>query len=185
MDKKTPKLCGDLPQHSHDPFASENQICKTNIKIKKTAKKSSDPPSKIIRKAVVECEPMSQKTKIYRVRKNQTYKEPTNLNDIEIPENVRYLEGELFVLSEKEFLDNKIILLGTISCLKILGQSRCWIMDGTFFVVPTMFRQLFTIHGQFKTQIIPLLFCFMSKKNNATKSCSLNYTDLQSKMILL
>lgn len=92
-------------------------------------------------------------------------KEPKCLKEIKIPDHLIYLEGELFILSEKEFENEKIILMGTRSSLKLLEESKCWLMDGTFYIVPSIFKQLFTIHGAIENQIVPLVFCLMTKKS--------------------
>lgn len=55
--------------------------------------------------------------------------------------------------------------MGTTNSLKELGKSQCWVMDGTFYVVPKLFRQLFTIQGFIDGQSVPLIFCLMSKKS--------------------
>lgn len=41
-------------------------------------------------------------------------------------------------------------------------------MDGTFKIVPTIFEQLYTVHGKYYGQVFPLIFCFMEnrKKEN-------------------
>lgn len=46
-----------------------------------------------------------------------------------------------------------------------LSEADCWLMDGTFNVVPRIFRQLFVIHGRIGTEIIPLVFGLMSAKS--------------------
>lgn len=159
--------------HSHEPFAHEKVVAEANNFIKNKAKHSDCVPSIIIRDSIVNATSESrvylpskkaQRMKIYRTRSNNI-KEPNNIKDINVPENLRFVEGELFILSEEEFDDEKIILMGTISSLKLLSESSCWIMDGTFDVVPTIMRQLFSIHGSVEGEIVPLIFCLMSKKS--------------------
>ena len=43
-------------------------------------------------------------------------------------------------------------------------------MDGTFFVVPSIMTQLFSIHGYIQGQIVPLVFCLMSRKTTQAYS---------------
>ena len=105
----------------------------------------------------------AQKVKITRIRSNSV-KEPTTLENIEIPENLKYIEGELFVLRETDFTNEKNIILGTRSSLKLLEESSCWLMDGTFHVVPSIMTQLFSIHGYIEGTVVPLVFCIMSRK---------------------
>lgn len=159
--------------HNHDPLAFEKEIFRANESVKDFAKRSELPPSQIIRNSVVQCGPAArvylpknkaQKQKITRVR-SEVLKEPNCLDEINIPASLRYIEGELFVLCEKSFEYNeKIIILGTCSSLKLLSEAECWFMDGTFDVVPSIMRQLFTIHGKIDSETIPLVFCLMSSK---------------------
>ena len=50
-----------------------------------------------------------------------------------------------------------------------MAQSSFWIMDGTFKTVPTIFKQLYTIHGQVggneNSRIMPLAYALMSSKS--------------------
>lgn len=108
----------------------------------------------------------AQRCKINRVRSKNNANEPVTLNDIQIPEEVRTVDGEIFVLSENVYEEGeKNIILGTKSSLLFLSRCDCWIMDGTFHVVPVIFRQLFSIHGVFNNEIVPLVFCIMSSKS--------------------
>lgn len=164
--------------HCHDPMAYEKQVFEANAKIKENAKVGGLKPSQIIRESVVACESNNrvylpsvpaQKQKISRVRATDI-KEPTTLADIKIPEELKYLEGEVFVLSERDFGQEKIILLGTQSSLKLLSEAKCWLIDGTFEVVPSIMRQLFSIHGLIGNEIVPLVFAIMSSKSKEAYS---------------
>ena len=42
-------------------------------------------------------------------------------------------------------------------------------VDGTFYVVPSILRQLFSIHGRIENQTVSLIFCLMTK-NKASYS---------------
>lgn len=162
-------------EHNHDPKAHCVAVSTANKKVKDVSSSSSLEPSQIIREAIVDCQPdqrvylpskRAQKIKIIRNRKTtDTVAEPDNLEDVCIPEELKYLEGELFVLSEWNYNGEKNIIMGTTNSLKELGKSQCWVMDGTFYVVPKLFRQLFTIQGFIDGQSVPLIFCLMSKKS--------------------
>ncbi|XP_054082609.1 uncharacterized protein LOC128920127 [Zeugodacus cucurbitae] len=160
--------------HNHDPKTHQVSVAQANNKVKDLSTSSSLAPSQIIREAVVDCQPdrrvylpskRGQKMKISRLRKGTYTNEPGNVQEINIPEHLKYLEGELFVLSDWDFDGEKNIIMGTTSSLKELERSHCWVMDGTFFVVPKVFRQLFTIQGLIDGQFVPLVLCLMSKKS--------------------
>lgn len=161
-------------KHNHEPIAAEAHLSHADSDLKNLASTSMT-PARIIREVTVNCDSdyrvylpskNAQKNKIKRIRKNYII-EPMNVDDIEIPNDLKFIGEELFVLAEKSFDNEKIIVLGTINGLKILGECKCWIMDGTFFVVPTIMAQLFSIHGMVETEIVPLIFCLMSKKSKA------------------
>lgn len=159
--------------HSHEPVANEKHVMHSNNSLKTNAKNSTEKaPCQIIRDTVADTNQncrvylpskAAQKIKIKRIRSNKV-KEPQTLDEINIPEDLKFLEGELFVLDEKEFGGEKNILLGTQSSLKLLEEAQCWLMDGTFHVVPSIMTQLFSIHGYIQGQIVPLVFCLMSRK---------------------
>src|SRR5437764_13261262 len=60
--------------------------------------------------------------------------------------------------------------------IRILQQPSFWIMDGAFKTVPTLFRQLYTIHGRVggneNSQIMPLVYALMSRK---TEECYIKF----------
>ncbi|XP_039969809.1 uncharacterized protein LOC120781649 [Bactrocera tryoni] len=108
------------------------------------------------------------KLKIRRQRNSlKCFKDPTCVEEIDIPLSLYVLEGQLFILSEKVIDGECILIFGTKSSLQSLNESDCWIMDGTFDVVPAMIRQLFSIHGRVEGQIVPLVFCLMTKKSKS------------------
>ncbi|KAG0437873.1 hypothetical protein DMUE_3433, partial [Dictyocoela muelleri] len=49
--------------------------------------------------------------------------------------------------------------------LEILSKSSYWLADGTFFVSPKKFSQLYIIHGIFFGEVVPLIYIFMKTKN--------------------
>lgn len=158
--------------HNHDPDAYQKEISKISSKIKNDARCIAEKPSQIITNNVVQCQPdcrsylpntKALKQTISRVR-CKNLREPKTLSDISFPDSLKFCEGELFVLSEKRINDDLIIVLGTKSSIKLLSEAQCWIMDGTFDVVPSIMRQLYTIHGKIETEIIPLIFCLMTRK---------------------
>lgn len=165
--------------HNHDPLAFESTVAQTNNCLKLDALNENKNTSQIIRDSTVATTKAcriylpskpAQKSKISRIRRKTSLLEPRSLQEIEIPDNIRFIDGELFVLSEDEFNGQKNIILGTKSSLKLLAEAKCWLMDGTFYVAPKMMRQLFSIHGKIGNEIVPLVFCLMSKKSKESYS---------------
>lgn len=145
--------------HSHPSVASDKHVTITNNLLKMKAKTNIDiNPSQLIRDAIVNTDRNcrvylpskgAQKIKISRIRKNDL-KEPTTLQEINIPDHLKFLEGELFVLDEKEFEQDVNILLGTKSSMKLLAEAQCWLIDGTFYHDPIW--QLLSILNTFRVK---------------------------------
>lgn len=52
--------------------------------------------------------------------------------------------------------------------LKMLCSSEKIFMDGTFKIVPTIFEQLYTVHGKYCGQVFPFIFCLMQNRTKAS-----------------
>ncbi|KAF0728070.1 FLYWCH-type domain-containing protein, partial [Aphis craccivora] len=82
----------------------------------------------------------AMRQQIKRVRRQNVMSEPTSLDSVIIPEDLRHiLNGELFLINESEIGNDKILLFTTLANLRKLEMAKYWIMDGTFKTVPTIF----------------------------------------------
>ncbi|CAF4789933.1 unnamed protein product [Rotaria sp. Silwood1] len=95
--------------------------------------------------------------------------EPKTLGDFTLPDAYSItLSGMHFA---KDITDGteRILLFTTSENLKWLQEAKFWIMDGTFKTVPTLFRQLYSIHapagGNVNFRIVPLVYALMSNKS--------------------
>ncbi|CAF0868187.1 unnamed protein product [Rotaria sordida] len=95
--------------------------------------------------------------------------EPKTLGDFTLPDAYSItLSGMHFA---KDITDGteRILLFTTSENLKWLQEAKFWIMDGTFKTVPTLFRQLYSIHapagGNVTFRIVPLVYALMSNKS--------------------
>ena len=79
------------------------------------------------------------------------------------------LDGVNFLVKDSTVGEDRILLFTTVTNVCNLEQSCLWIMDGTFKTVPTLFRQLYTIHGRVggdeNSRIMPLVYALMSRKS--------------------
>lgn len=50
----------------------------------------------------------------------------------------------------------------------ILQDAEEFIVDGTFKVVPEIFKQLDIIHGVFRDHVVPLIYTLLRRKNTET-----------------
>lgn len=62
----------------------------------------------------------------------------------------------------------RILIFGTRDCLRKLCASDTWLLDGTFKVSPTLFTQLFTIHGTFRGAAFPFVYALLPNKEQAS-----------------
>lgn len=96
---------------------------------------------------------------------------PTKLEEINIPDHLHFSCGEFFLMADFIYCSvdgkqQKLLLLSTSTTfnLQLLSACEYWLMDGTFHVVSTMMRQLYTITGNVGRSFFPLVCCLMSTK---------------------
>lgn len=124
----------------------------------------------------------AMRQQIKRVRRQNVMSEPTSLDSLFIPEELKHtLNGEPFLINESEIGNDKILLFTTLANLRKLELAKYWIMDGTFKTVPTIFHQLYSVHAPVghdtNSRILPLVFALLSSKS---KECYIRmFQDLQ------
>ena len=79
------------------------------------------------------------------------------------------LDGQDFVLAN-DGQDDKIVLSGTESSLKLLSEANTYYVDGTFCFTPSIFYQLFTIHIVKHNQSFSLVYALLPSKQRQTYS---------------
>lgn len=93
---------------------------------------------------------MSIKKNIQRIRRarNPQLLTPSSLNEMIIPEPfTKTLRDEQFLLYDSNSRTNRFLVFSTMENLRRLSTCRIWLGDGTFSSVPSVFQQLYTIHG--------------------------------------
>ena len=81
---------------------------------------------------------------------------PKTISEIDISQ-IQYLQGQ-----ESIFKD--IIMIATNQMLSLIKDADCLYMDGTFFVAPDLFCQLYTIHlYKYHNMICCAYFCLPNK----------------------
>lgn len=98
-------------------------------------------------------------------------KEPENIDfelDMSILQGDDDEEADLIV-KDKMFNGKRIIIYTTKVLLTILGQSKFYLMDGTFKITPNVFTQLYTIHGStHQNKTFPMVIGLLSHKDKAS-----------------
>ncbi|CAG8685915.1 11114_t:CDS:1, partial [Dentiscutata heterogama] len=165
--------------HNHAADASRAGVRKLTNQIKEHAKQTLSPPSQIIQSVIA-----NNPQNIYpyipsynalcqtirRVRRSGLPSGSNSLDEFVIPDDLKKtLDGSDFLIKDSTIGSERILLFTTISNIRYLSQSLVWLMDGTFDTVPTIFRQLYTIHGSVggdsNSRILPLVYALMSSKS--------------------
>lgn len=166
-------------RHNHVVEAAEVKALKVKAKIRSAAVKSIDNPCNIIDNNVHNIAPSTAyvlpHTKslcrmVQRLRQHilQAPALPANAISLEIPEMFRSTKkGDPFLLDN--FVDEtiRILTFTTTANLKVLKKCRTWQCDGTFDVVPSVFEQLYTIHGRYKDALVPLVYVLSTSRTQA------------------
>lgn len=111
------------------------------------------------------------KRTINRVRnkKDAEPSQPSTLNSLIIPEIFQITNsGEQFLFHDSGPTKNRILIFATQRNLNILRDCKDWLADGTFKTSPSIFFQVFTIHGIFSNQPIPLIYALLPNKSKTT-----------------
>lgn len=64
--------------------------------------------------------------------------------------------------------ENRILIFATDKNLEHMEKCEHWYADGTFKSSPSIFAQLYTIHGAPHTNIVPTVYALLPKKTEAT-----------------
>ncbi|CAF1227763.1 unnamed protein product [Rotaria sordida] len=64
--------------------------------------------------------------------------------------------------------NNRLLIFASINQLRILEGAEEILIDGTFKITPTIFTQLYTIHGVYRNNIFPLVFAVLADKQQQT-----------------
>jgi hypothetical protein len=105
-----------------------------------------------------------------RKRKQLPYPNPRNVAEITIPETLQTsTRGSNFILWDSGMNDEeRILMFGTMENINRLHSNEHWFMDGTFKVAPELFYQVFTIHALIDSKAVPLIYCLIQDKAEAT-----------------
>lgn len=163
--------------HNHEPKAIKTFVANAINELKEDASKNlSKRTCQIIQNVVANCNTMvarnmpstSSLRKIVIRTKNKirhNYKEPDNLFFELDPKYIEHNND--FIVKDIRFDNHRIILISTPDFMQILSRGQYWMMDGTFKVVPAIFKQLYSIHSNISndSKAYPLAFALCSGKS--------------------
>ncbi|CAF1136196.1 unnamed protein product [Adineta steineri] len=167
-------------EHSHAPDPDRVHIIQLKNEIKTRGSSSEEATSTILFDALrtipLNAVPdlPSNKSLMQTIRRKR---QPVQLDENgQLPFVFRLTDrGENFVLFE----DPSMLIFTCDKNLSILKKCKHWFMDGTFSICPNSHYQLFTVHGMFSLQIIPLVYVLLIGK--ATE----DYNDFFEQLLLL
>src|SRR5437763_13191821 len=165
--------------HNHAAEASRVGVIRTVNTLKERAGETNEPPVQIIQNvhasSAHEIHPYlptfdALHQSIKRIRRSELPVEPQSLEDLVVPENLTTtFDGSNFLVRDSTINQDRILIFTTAANVRHLEQSPFWIMDGIFKTVPTIFTQLYTIHGRVggndNSRILPLVYALMSGKS--------------------
>ncbi|XP_049867236.1 uncharacterized protein LOC126367652 [Pectinophora gossypiella] len=172
-----------MSEHSHAPNAALLDELKLRTNLKRDAASSQSSPAQLIQQNLAQvpstsaCSMPSKdalRHVIRRARKKILPAEPKSIDEIQIPDNLKTVEGEKFLAKDVTYGNNKrLLMFCTKAGIQILRDAILWLMDGTFRTCPNLFTQLYSIHAivghdEDSKKILPVLYCFLMDKSEET-----------------
>lgn len=168
-------------RHEHEGTRAEIEVRRTVASIKRRAEQHpNEPPTTIIREEVqnihneeVQVLLPERQTLLRMVNRNQNTNRPVIPRSLEeciiLPPFDTTLQGEKFLQFDSGAGDpNRLLIFTTNAALLLLSTSEIFLADGTFKTVPTIFFQLYTIHGLINNNAFPLVYCVLVRKDEDT-----------------
>lgn len=161
-----------------------NQLCKI-----KARESPYEKPAKILRNVVqnstdsnvITTKDISDlRRNIYNTKRKILPKFPVSQNEVHsmlLTMDIKTHTGEPFILSNDS--DKNIIIFSCKTNIDFLCKSETIYLDGTFDYCPKLFTQLFTLHGYFNNNYVPLVFALLPNKTKQTYTHFLNILVLE------
>lgn len=169
-----------LTEHNmHGPDYASSVIQQSVARLKIAASVSQEAPAKLINTELSKDLPpeyrgywpkeSAVKRTIQRQRRKVMPDIPKSLDELTIPEDWQKSgKGDQWLLCDTHYGSDRLLIFCTDTNLRHLCRSTVWYGDGTFSVAPQHFYQLYTIHGVVMGELLPLMFCILTKKNRVT-----------------
>ncbi|XP_065315084.1 uncharacterized protein LOC135923974 [Gordionus sp. m RMFG-2023] len=90
---------------------------------------------------------------------------PKTSMDLILPIEFTLCEGQPFLLGNH---NNEILIFSTYEFIKILTESDTVYMDGTFFIAPNIYQQLYSVHVYYKEYMLVVIYGLLSNKRKST-----------------
>lgn len=166
--------------HNHVSEKSDISVVKVKNKFKKMASTTAESSMNIVSKCTNDISSSTSsslplnKSMCKTIQRQRTKilggpALPTDVNNFVVPDMFKKtLRGELFLLFDSNENGKRILIYTTMNNLKILKKCKVWQGDGTFDTVPNIFEQLYTIHGRYRGNLIPLVYVITTHRDKET-----------------
>lgn len=166
--------------HNHEINAFKRQVEEVKSRIRKRAREELTPLPTIYDDEVTALHDQSPleaahfptfysvRAGLYRQRRKMIPQIPKLRRDIILEDEwTETGSGAPFLLSN-DGSDDKILLFATSENIKSLCQSSTVFCDGTFYIAPSIFDQLYTIHGIVSGKTFPLVYALLPNRQQST-----------------
>ncbi|EAT39117.1 AAEL009053-PA [Aedes aegypti] len=173
------KILG-ISEHNHQPNPISSQVMQFRDKLKRRAESDNGGVAKAIQETLSDypSEVQGQMSEgarrkiVERVRsRTKPVPDPTSLDDFVVPNEYQTdNNGDRMLIADVVENHERAIIFGTHENLRRLGHAKYWVADGTFATVPSLFRQLVTVHGSIAPthqQTVPLIYVLMTTKTES------------------
>ncbi|XP_068130062.1 uncharacterized protein [Hyperolius riggenbachi] len=184
-DVGTGKVVGILRKHNHGQNVALVEVSRVRCTIKEKAICSKGGPSTIINLALKNVEPAvvdslpprdCLRHLVQNVRKRVMSQPcgPKSLADLIIPDKYRFysvsdLETVPFLLYDSGPNDeHRILIFGNSANAAWIEHVKYLYGDGTFKIALQLFQQVFALVGKREDYVLPLLYCLLPNKSQAT-----------------
>ncbi|KII62458.1 hypothetical protein RF11_13829 [Thelohanellus kitauei] len=173
--------------HSHPPNLSNINKRKFDTSIKMKATTTNDNPRSIIASTLIEFSHIeflnlprerSLLKNVQEARRYGNYRTlPQSAAELIIPRELSTTSHNenFIVFDSNEIINSRIILFGSPTTISYMHGSSSIYFDATFKTVPSLFYQLFTIHGEYNGYIFLVFYALMQKKDQNEYSRIWNY----------
>ena len=168
-------------RHEHETLPPEIEVREIVAGIKRRAQNHpNEPPLAIIREELQNVENeatqalLPERQAVLRMVNRQQNRNhpviPRTLQECSILEPYdKTVLGEQFLRYDSGVGDNnRILIFTTNDLLRHLSRSNIILGDGTFKSVPSMFYQMYTLHGLVFGHVFPLVYCLLVRKDEET-----------------
>ncbi|XP_034936450.1 uncharacterized protein [Chelonus insularis] len=170
-------IVGVIPRHEHagDIAAVQSKIIKA--KVVKKAKRNDAKPSIIISSVLrgvlspvsallPKLASMTRTVNRIRCKNNPQLLDPPSRSQLELRGEWKQThKGDMFLLHDSGGNKKRFLVFSTPKNLDVLKKCQQWLSDGTFNAVPSIFSQLYTVHGFIDGKSIPLVYALLPNKS--------------------